>query len=297
MSIKFTFSIKDLENLSGIKAHTIRIWEKRYNLLEPLRTDTNIRAYDTENLQKILNISLLNQQGLKISKIADLTSEQIEEKVREYVSRTTSSEHAVNDFKMAMINFDQEQFDNTYNQLLAQYSFRDIFFKVIIKFLEDIGNLWTSNTITPAHEHFIFSLIKQKLLINIERVQTPRKKIQKTFVLFLPINEIHDLGLLYIHFELLLKGYRSIYLGPSVPVDNLVELQKIFEDTEFVSYFTVYPQMDDCEAYISDIMKHVLNDRNENLHILGRNTNNLDKLRFPKNIKIYDSIDAIINNL
>lgn len=146
-------------------------------------------------------------------------------------------------------------------------------------------------------EHFIFSLIKQKLLINIERVQTPRKKIQKTFVLFLPINEIHDLGLLYIHFELLLKGYRSIYLGPSVPVDNLVELQKIFEDTEFVSYFTVYPQMDDCEAYISDIMKHVLNDRNENLHILGRNTNNLDKLRFPQNIKIYDSIDAIINNL
>ena len=127
-TIKSRFSIKDIENLSGVKAHTIRIWEKRYTLFEPKRTDTNIRAYDTENLQKILNISLLNQQGLKISKIADLTSEQIEEKVREYVSRTTSSEHAVNDFKMAMINFDQEQFDNTYNQLLAQYSFRDIFF-------------------------------------------------------------------------------------------------------------------------------------------------------------------------
>ena len=296
MSIKSTFSIKDLENLSGIKAHTIRIWEKRYNLLEPKRSDTNIRAYNTQNLQKILNISLLNQQGLKISKIADLSEEQINEKVREYISQNESSEHAVNDFKMAMINFDQEQFDNTYNQLLAQYSFRDIFFKVVIKFLEDIGNLWTSNTITPAHEHFIFSLIKQKLLINIERVQTPTKVNGKTFVLFLPINEIHDLGLLYIHFELLLKGYRSIYLGPNVPVDNLLELQKIFEETEFVSYFTIYPQADDCEAYISDLLKHVLTERNEKVHILGRNTNQLDKLRFPDNINIYGSIKEIIGN-
>jgi len=296
MSIKSTFSIKDLENLSGIKAHTIRIWEKRYNLLEPIRTDTNIRAYDTLNLQKILNISLLNQQGLKISKIADLTEEQINEKVREYVSKSSSSEHAVNDFKMAMVNFDQEMFDNTYNQLLAQYSFRDIFFKVVISFLEDIGNLWTSNTITPAHEHFIFSLIKQKLLLNIERVQTPKKKTGNTFVLFLPINEIHDLGLLYIHFELLLKGYRSIYLGPNVPVDNLLELQKIFDETEFISYFTVYPQMDDCEAYISDILKHVLTERGENLHLLGRNTNQLDKLRFPKNISIYGGIKEIIDH-
>lgn len=295
MSIKSTFSIKDLENLSGIKAHTIRIWEKRYNLLEPIRTDTNIRSYNTQNLQKILNISLLNHHGLKISKIADLTEEQINEKVREYIASTESSEHAVNDFKMAMINFDQEAFDNTYNQLLAQYSFRDIFFRVIIKFLEDIGNLWTSNTITPAHEHFIFSLIKQKLLINIERVQTPTKKDAKTFILFLPMNEIHDLGLLYIHFELLLKGYKTIYLGPSVPVDNLQELQKIFENTEFISYFTVSPQADDTEAYISDIMKHVLDNRDEKLHILGRNTNQLDKLRFPDNIKIHGSIKEIID--
>ena len=139
-----------------------------------MRVLTEAAIYEKEANLNLLEETIAEQKKEEAQARKDQRA--INEKVREYVSKSSSSEHAVNDFKMAMVNFDQEMFDNTYNQLLAQYSFRDIFFKVVISFLEDIGNLWTSNTITPAHEHFIFSLIKQKLLLNIERVQTPKKK-------------------------------------------------------------------------------------------------------------------------
>ncbi len=295
MSIKTSFSIKDLENLCGIKAHTIRIWEKRYNLLEPIRTDTNIRTYDLDNLIKILNISLLNQNGVKISKIADLSQDQLHQSVRELVLKKNSSDYAINAFKVSMLKFDQEYFDNTFNQLLTHHSFREVFLNVILRLLEDIGHLWTTKTITPAHEHFISTLIKQKLLINIERVKSQDLNRAKTVVLFLPMHEIHDLGLLYIHFELLLKGYKSIYLGPSVPLDNLIELQKLFEDIAYISYFTVSPSTDDVEAYVSDLYKQVLVNRDEHIHILGRKIRPLTSRSFPKNIHLHERIASVLD--
>ena len=139
MSIKTSFSIKDLENLSGIKAHTIRIWEKRYNLLVPERTDTNIRTYDLDNLQKILNVVLLSENGYKVSKIAALDEKEMHRKVKDLAIDNSNSKHAINLFKIAMLNFDQQLFDNTFNQLLTQSSFREIFLNVILNLLEDIG--------------------------------------------------------------------------------------------------------------------------------------------------------------
>ena len=135
-NIKTIFSIRDLENLSGIKAHTIRIWEKRYNVLEPMRTDSNIRYYDIDNLQKLLNITLLHNHGYKISKISKLSDEGIPVLVREIISQKSARHHAINAFKMAMINFDQQLFANTYSSLLGEKSFRDIFYQVFIPLLE-----------------------------------------------------------------------------------------------------------------------------------------------------------------
>ncbi len=295
MSIKTIFSIKDLENLSGIKAHTIRIWEKRYNLLEPIRTDTNIRTYDINNLTKILNISLLNQNGVKISKIADLSLDQLHQSVRELVLRKNSTDYAISAFKVSMLKFDQEHFDKTFNQLLTHHSFREIFLNVISRLLEDIGNLWTIKTITPAHEHFISTLIKQKLLINVERVKSQNLNYAKTMVLFLPMHEIHDIGLLYIHFELLLKGYKSIYLGPSVPLENLKELQKLFTEIEYISYFTVSPSNDDIDAYVSALYKEVLFNKDEHVHLLGRKTRLIDSHSLPKNVHLHDSINSVLD--
>ncbi len=116
-NIKNEFSIKDLENLSGIKAHTIRIWEKRYNLLQPNRTDTNIRNYDLENLQKLLNVSFLNNNGYKISKISKLGERDIAMHVKEIALKKNLENHALNAFKVAMLNFDQAHFYKIYNKL------------------------------------------------------------------------------------------------------------------------------------------------------------------------------------
>ena len=169
-NVKNVFSIKDLENLSGIKAHTIRIWEKRYNVLEPMRSDTNIRSYDIKNLQKLLNIVLLHNYGYKISKIGSLTQEQINKLANDIISEKSAKNHAISTFKMAMMNFDQSLFFNTYNQLLNEKSFREVFYTVFIPLMQEIGFLWQTETISPAHEHFISYLIKQKLLINTEKV-------------------------------------------------------------------------------------------------------------------------------
>ena len=167
-NIKTEFTIKDLENFSGIKAHTIRIWEKRYNLFEPNRTDSNIRYYDINSLQKILNISLLNNNGLKISKIAALSQKGIEQQIKELIFKDGFENQAANSLKLAMLNFDENLFNVTYNNLVAQSSLRDVFKNVFLPFMNDLGILWQVNSITPAHEHFITNLISQKIHIFIK---------------------------------------------------------------------------------------------------------------------------------
>ena len=204
-NIKQDFTIKDLENISGIKAHTIRIWEKRYNLLEPKRTDTNIRLYSNENLQKLLNIVLLNKNGYKISKIAKMTSEELILQSREQVFVSAVNDEAINSLKLSMFQFDKALFNNTYNSLLNKMTFREIFKDVFIPFLDHIGLLWQTETLLPAHEHFISNLISQKIQIQTEKLQYSVTNASKTFVLFLPKNEIHELGLLYLNYELVFK--------------------------------------------------------------------------------------------
>jgi len=198
-NVKKHFSIRDLENLSGIKAHTIRIWEKRYNLLSPERTDTNIRNYSLASLQKLLNVTLLYHNGHKISKIAKIPENEIPLVVREIVAKNSNKNHAINSFKLAMVNFDQTIFFNTYNNLLSQQSFREVFKNTFIPLLNELGLLWQTDTISPAHEHFITSLIKQKILLNTEKLQHLKPtKTDKVFVAYLPENEIHEIGLLRI---------------------------------------------------------------------------------------------------
>lgn len=153
-NVKSKFSIKDLENLTGIKAHTIRIWEKRYNLLSPNRTDTNIRFYELADFQKLLNVSYLNNNGYKISKIATLEGNKIPELVRQIAAKSNLNSHAINSFKLSMLNFDQVLFYKTYERLEKEKSFRDIFYTIFIPLLTELGLLWQTDTITPAHEHF-----------------------------------------------------------------------------------------------------------------------------------------------
>jgi len=296
--VKNNFSIKDLENLSGIKAHTIRIWEKRYNLLQPNRTDTNIRYYSLENLQKLLNITFLYNNGYKISKISNLGEDTIKTVVHDLVNEKSIKGHAVNAFKMAMLNFDQSLFFNTYNNLLKEKSFREIFYQIFIPLLEEMGLLWQTDTITPAHEHFISSLIKQKILVNTEKLQVNRpKKKDKTFVLYLPDNEIHELGLMYINYEILLHDYQAIFLGQSIPIDNLVDLIPLYDNIVFVSYFTVKPVKDDLMTYIKDIEKKLIRPNHTEFWVLGRMLHELNTNELPHGITAFPSIDGFVENL
>lgn len=297
-NIKSEFTIKDLENFSGIKAHTIRIWEKRYNLLEPNRTDSNIRYYNIDNLQKLLNVSFLNANGYKISKIAELSESKLNVTVRELVAKNGVDSQASNALKLAMLNFDENLFNTTYNNLIAQTSLRDVFKNVFLPFLNEIGLLWQVNSITPAHEHFITNLIKQKLFINIERLQlSSPTNFDKIFVLYLPMNEIHELGLLYLHFELLLHGYQSIYLGQSVPVSNLNDVQKVYDSICFVSYLTVEPSKILVSEYINNVSNIVLDKTNDELWLLGRKLKE-ETVEVPqKGVRIFDSIDSLLNKL
>jgi len=297
-NIKSEFTIKDLENFSGIKSHTIRIWEKRYNLLQPNRTDSNIRYYDIHNLQKLLNVSLLNSNGLKISKIADLPNSKLNASVREMVAKKGMNTHASNSLKLSMLNFDENLFNLTYNNLITNSSLREVFKNVLLPFMNDLGLLWQVNSITPAHEHFITNLILQKIHINIERLQlTSPTNFDKVFVLYLPMNEIHDLGLLYLHYELLLHGYQSIYLGPSVPVANLNDVQKVYDNICFISYLTVEPSRMSVSEYIEVVDSTVLSDSNNELWLLGRKLTELDQDFNKKNVLLFPTIDLLLNKL
>lgn len=253
-NIKTDFTIKDLENLSGIKAHTIRIWEKRYQLLTPERTNGNIRYYDTKNLQKLLNVSLLNKNNYKISKIAKLSEDAIVLIARELANKNALIDDSINSFKMSMFSFDQALFNQTYNQLLINKTFRDVFKEVFIPFLDHIGLMWQTNTLTPAHEHFISNLISQKIQINIEKIQQNLLVDgSQVFVLFLPENEIHELGIMYLNYELSLRNKKTIYLGQSIPLDNLNSLVAMFPRVNFISSFTVAP----VDAVISDYLNEI----------------------------------------
>ncbi len=297
-NIKSKFSIKDLENLSGIKAHTIRIWEKRYNLFEPNRTDTNIRYYSLSSLQKILNISYLNNNGYKISKIANLSSKQIPAFVNEIANKNNNNNHSVNQLKIAMINFDQSLFYKTYNDLISEISFSKIFYNVFIPLLDEIGLLWQTNTITPAHEHFIVELIKQKIILNTEKALSNFKVSKKanTYILFLPENEVHELGLLFTNYQLTNSGFHSIYLGGSVPLESLDFLTSQYNDITFISSFTVKPDKDQIEKYLSKFSNTLLKDSNNKLIVSGRMTSLIDNQTNPK-IIVCNSTKEVIENL
>jgi DNA-binding transcriptional MerR regulator len=297
-NIKSKFSIKDLENLSGIKAHTIRIWEKRYGLFNPNRTETNIRYYSLESLQKILNIAFLNNNGFKISKIAKLSPFEISNKVVELSKEADTSNHYIDLLKLAMLNFDQGLFIKTYNELQNKFDFRSIFYDIFGPFLDEIGLLWQTNTINPAHEHFIVELIKQKILISTEKVLNKNfvSNNKEAFVLFLPDNEVHELGLMYTNYDILSHGHHTIYLGQSVPLESLTLLLSVYNKITFISCFTIQPEQEHLAKYLFDFNKKLLKNTNNKFLVSGRITALMDNNDY-KQIKSFKSTKEVLEHI
>ncbi|MFT6699297.1 MAG: DNA-binding transcriptional MerR regulator [Porticoccaceae bacterium] len=295
-NIKQDFTIKDLENISGIKAHTIRIWEKRYNLLVPKRTKSNIRFYTSGDLTKLLNIVLLNSNKFKISKIAEMSNEEITLQSRELAFNTAMDDEAINSFKLSMFQFDKVLFNNSYNTLLHKKTFREIFKDVFIPFLENIGLLWHTETLMIAHEHFISNLIIQKIQSNTEKLQYNINETNKTYVLFLPENEIHEIGLMYLNYELVLRGFHTVYLGQSLPLSNLNYFLESEREICFITSLTIQPYDDKIEDYFNEISEVMSITKNKFI-ATGRKVHKVKHLKLNSNIQLYDSISDLLKVL
>ena len=221
------YHIKDIEQLSGIKAHTLRIWEKRYGIIEPKRTKTNIRYYDDNDLKKILNISLLNKSGLKISKIANLTVEKLNNEVLNIGDKSETHEIQIGSLIKSMIDFDEFLFEKTFNKSIMQIGFEETLLKVIYPFFVRIGVLWLTDNIDPAQEHFISNLLRQKVISAIDSIPEYPNSNSENFVLFLQEDQWHEMGLLLSSYLIKKNGHRSIYLGRSLPYESVKRLNTL----------------------------------------------------------------------
>jgi DNA-binding transcriptional MerR regulator len=294
--VKSTFNIKNLENLSGIKAHTLRIWEKRYNLLEPERTDTNIRRYSLESLKKLLNITLLYNHGFKISRIASLNVDEIPKLVRSIALKSNSEQVSINAFKLAMINFDYELFDINFDEILQNHDFEYCFMQIFMPLMRELGILWQTGAISPSHEHFITNLVKQKIHLQTESLQ--RNKFSNDdlpiFVLFLPENEIHELGILYLNYLILSKGFRTIFLGQSLQISSLETLYSYDTKFNFVSYLTVEPKKEEIMPYLKKFNAQILANRESKLILFGPQQAEIDINQIPSQIEMYRSLESFV---
>lgn len=217
------FSIKDIENLCGIKAHTLRIWEQRYQILVPKRKESNHRFYDNEDLKHILRVAYLYHSGYKISKIAQLKEADIKKLTIDIVPNEHYIDVFVNQMLEASIDFDEERFEKVLNTALLHLGFEKCILQVIYPFLERLGLMWMTDNVIPAQEHFASNIIKRKIIVAIDGLegQQENDSDDSLTLLFTPEGEYHDIPLLLMQFLLKKKGKKAVYFGPNVPMDNL----------------------------------------------------------------------------
>ena len=215
------YKIKDLENLTGIKSHTIRIWEKRYSILSPDRTDTKIRTYSDDELTHLLTVSMLNRNGIKISKIAKLEQEDMNKLLWD-IKVNKEPEYSMDKLILALVSLDEELFKGTMNGLIDKYGLEKTFVNHLIPFLDRIGIMWLIGTINPSQEHFMSNLIRQKIISEIDKQPIP-KEDSKSILMYLPEHEWHEISLLFYQFLLRAKGVHTSYLGQSLPYPSLLE--------------------------------------------------------------------------
>jgi DNA-binding transcriptional MerR regulator len=222
------YSIKDLEYLSGIKAHTIRIWEKRYQLLDPERSDTNIRSYSNEDVRRILNVAMLVKNGYKISNVALFDEVKLQTEVLRQNKNILDPERNIDTLLIHTVNMDTMELEQLLNRIILKYGLSKSIENVIFPFFERIGILWQAGSIYVTHEHFVSNLIRNRLIIETSKFNNPLA--EKTMLFFLREDEMHELGLLYFNLLAAENGFRCIYLGQSLP---FTELTILLNNTKF----------------------------------------------------------------
>lgn len=273
------YQIADLEKLTGIKAHTIRIWEKRYNLIEPHRTPTNIRYYDDQQVKKLLNTSTLLAKGMKISKISALSDKEISEIISNYEgveSDDVVCSTYINDLMASMLVYDEPAFDKAISSAINRFGMYNAMLKVIYPFLKKTGLLWAISQTMPVQEHFASCIIRKKLLSAIEGLP-PATNNDKKFLLFLAPNEWHELGLMFSDYMIKSKGYQTVYLGPHVPIENLNNVVAVAKPSHVLTFFITRQE---AEEYITLLQQVLLEIAPSDLIIVGSGS-----FKIPKDIK------------
>ncbi|MFK7899895.1 MAG: MerR family transcriptional regulator [Cyclobacteriaceae bacterium] len=260
------YSISELEKLSGIKAHTIRIWEKRYQLITPQRTPTNIRYYQKDDLTKILRVSILNNNGFKISAIAGFNSNEIEEKVEQVVKVNDTYENHIDKMLLSMVNLNEVEFESELSKLVIKFGFEETIINVIYPLLEKMGILWLTNKVNPAQEHFISHLIRQKVISAIDAVPY-NHQYTKTVMMYLPPKELHEIGLLFCYFIAKKSGLKVLYLGQSVPLDDLISIIEVHEPDYLLTSFVNPMSVSSMEKHIDRLSPYI---KAKKLFVMGK---------------------------
>lgn len=251
------FSIKDLERLSGIKAHTLRIWEQRYEILNPERTSTNIRYYSNEDLKKILNVSLLNNNGFKISNIARLSPNSLLNEASKLFTKYEKESNQIDNLMLSLIEWDEFRFEETVNQSISHFGLENTLEKIVFPFLRQLGNMWQIGVVNPAQEHFMTNLIRQKIIVEIDKINFKMREGSKKYVLFLPNNEFHEMGLLYVHYLCKQKGHQCLYLGQSVPFEDIVNVAELTKPDYLVTILTANFSEEETQEFLKKYDKQV----------------------------------------
>lgn len=277
MQAKYT--IKDLERISGIKAHTLRIWEQRYEILNPERTETNIRYYSNADLKRLLNISLLNNRGYKISNIALLNDFALSQEVNKILNSFTEESAQIDNLMLALMDLDEDKFESTINNSILHFGFENTIEKIMFPFLKQMGNMWQVGIISPAQEHYISNLIRQKLIVGIDKINLISNNASKKIIFFLPNQELHEMGLLYCHYLCKARGHKCVYLGQSIPTDDIENISLAIQPNYLVTILTAQLNDDELQNFF-DICQSKI--KGAEILLGGRViVNNLAKIKFP----------------
>ena len=248
-----SYSIRDLEQLSGIKAHTIRIWEQRYNIIQPKRTDTNIRMYDDQDLKLVLNISLLKDHGYKISDIAKFSLDEISQEVITISDKKLNYPDQIHALTISMIDLDEDRFEKIISTNFLQNGFESTMLNIIYPFLTRIGTLWLAGSIGPAQEHFMSNLIRQKVIVAIDGQVLKYHPNSKKFLLFLPEGELHEISLLFTTYIIRAHNHRVIYLGQTLPFNELVFAYDVHKPDYIFASITSVPSNEEVQGYVTKL--------------------------------------------
>lgn len=247
------YSIKDLEKLCGVKAHTIRIWEQRYSIIEPKRTDTNIRYYQDADLKLLLNIALLNRNGLRISKIAKMSENEIAEKVAAISEVNFEYGTQLDALTISMIEMDEYKFDRIISTNIQQLGFEQTMLEIIYPFLDKLSVLWLTGSINPVQENFMSYLIRQKIIVAIDNESFAMGRNVKKFLIYLPEGETQELSLLFMHYLLKARRIQVIYLGLNNSIGDLVDAYAIHKPDYIFTMITETYAKRPVQKYVDEL--------------------------------------------